>query len=471
MTKTKIVATVGPASNTDYVIESLITRGMDCARLNLSHGTHESHRTIINKLKRFREKHENPLSILADTKGPEVRIHPLNGGSLNLNRGQDVNLVFEKRTDLPSPVHVDYPDLGEDLSPGDEVLVGDGEIVLSVSSIELDRVICDVSDSGTLEGKKNITIPGRSFSLPSITEEDKKDLKFILDEEVDWLALSFVRTRQDIEEVRSFINRLDSDSNLPIIAKIETSEAASNIETIAREADGLMVARGDLAMAIGIEEVPFLQKRIIKLANRLAIPVVTATQMLETMINSPTPTRAEITDVANAVLDGTDAVMLSGETAIGSYPARAVSIMNKLAGKADLHSSRQFEEENYITGEEIIAPEIGRAACSMADRLNAKAIVTSTRSGYTARLVARFRPKVQIIAVTPTKSTYNQLALVWGVTPLLMEATKDTDEMINKSIETVKKSGLIKDDDLVVTTAGVPFAVEGTTNLIKATRV
>ncbi len=471
MTKTKIVATIGPASDSQPIIESLITSGMDCARLNLSHGSHEEHRETIAALKEAREKFARPLSIIADTKGPEVRISPTSGDSINLKQGQEINLVFTKESNKQSEIYVDYPEVGDELNPGDDMLVGDGEIVLSVSSISDDRIGCVVSTPGKLTGRKNLTVPGRSFSLPSVTDKDKKDLKFVVEEEVDWLALSFVRAASDIQNVRKFIKSVAPETEMPIVAKVETSEAAREVESIAEEADGIMVARGDLAMAIGIEEVPFLQKRIIKLANQLAKPVITATQMLETMIESPTPTRAEITDVANAVLDGTDAVMLSGETAIGSYPSKAVVTMNKLAGKADQHSTYSFEQGDYITNKERIPPEIGRAACSMADRLGARAIITSTKSGYTARLIARFRPKVQIIAVTPSLSTYNQLSLVWGVIPLLMETTKDTDDMIKKSSETAKEAGLIEDGDLVVTTAGIPFAVEGTTNLIKVNKV
>ena len=266
--------------------------------------------------------------------------------------------------------------------------------------------------------------------------------------------------------------RTSGVDEIPIIGRIETVEEVENIDAIAREADGLMVARGDLAMAIGMEEVPFLQKDIIRLANNQAVPVITATQMLETMISAPTPTRAEITDVANAVLDGTDALMLSGETAIGSYPVKSVSTMRKIARKADANFSPQESLDILPNGKmDKTAPEIGRAACSMADRLGAKAIITSTRSGYTGRLVARFRPRVPIIAVTPSRAVYNQLALVWGIKPIQVETTRDTDRMIEKSISSVKDEGYVERGDLVVVTAGVPFAVEGTTNLIKVEEV
>lgn len=471
MTKTKIVATIGPASNSKQVIQELLASGMDCARINLSHGTPESHKETMVALQRARENTGQPLSIMADTRGPEVRTTPTKTETLHLKQDEKVYLVTNEESQSSPALLVDYSGIGNEVHPGDEVIIGDGEISLNVKNITEDTITCKALSSGHISGKKKVTIPGKSFPLPSVTNEDIKDLKLMLNEGVDWLALSFVQDKDDITHIRSILKNRDLNAELPVMAKIETSEAANNIESIAREADGLMVARGDLAMAIGIEEVPFLQKQIIRLANKLAKPVVTATQMLETMIHSPSPTRAEITDVANAVLDGTDAVMLSGETAIGSYPALSVATMNKLAGKADQHFSHPLEERNYISGEQEIAPEIGRAACSMAVRLNAQAIITSTKSGYTARLIARFRPKVQIIAVTPSQSTYNQLALVWGVTPLLMKATKDTDEMIQKSISTVRKAGLVNKGDLVVTTAGVPFAVKGTTNLIKVNKV
>jgi len=471
MTKTKIVATIGPASEQRSVMERLLDLGMDCARINLSHGSHQSHKQTIAKLKKLRAERGRPLSIMADTRGPEVRITPINSGDLALQENEQIYLVTDRHSEFSPAVFVDYPDITAEIGPGTMLIVGDGEVTLSVKDISNSTIKCRVDAPGTISTKKKLTVPGKSFSLPSVTSQDIEDLKLILSEEVDWLALSFVRNSDDIMKVHEIIDDMKTGTPPPIIAKIETSEAASNIEEIAKTSDGLMVARGDLAMAIGIEEVPFLQKKIIRLANRLAKPVVTATQMLETMVHSPTPTRAEITDVANAVLDGTDAVMLSGETAIGSYPGASVGTMNKLAGKADQHFSPPLEQDGYITGEDRIAPEIGRAACSMADRLDARAIITSTKSGYTARLIARFRPKVPIVAVTPSELTYNQLSLVWGVTPLQMETTRDTDEMMKKSISTVRNAGMVNRGDLVVTTAGVPFAVKGTTNLIKVNRV
>lgn len=472
MSKTKIVATFGPASESPTVIQAMLSEGVNCARINLSHGNKRGHRKLISKLKRCRKDLDLSLSIVADTKGSEVRISPINRREVKLKEGDRVNLVTDKSA-KDEGFLVDFPEIGQLLSVGDEVIIGDGDLSLIVTSIGEGLIECQTLNSGTVSGRKKITLPGTSFPLPSITDQDKQDIDFAVSQGVDWIALSFIKKAADIEKARSVVNQVKSESeNTPIMAKIETVEAVKNIKEITREADGLMVARGDLAMALGMEEVPFLQKRIIRLANEMAKPVVTATQMLETMISAPTPTRAEITDVANAVLDGTDAVMLSGETAIGSYPVKSVITMRKLAEKAESHfPPTNTSGDNLNREKNETAPEIGRAACSMAERLDAEAIITSTRSGYTARLISRFRPKVQIIAVTPSKDVYERLAMVWGVSPVQVETTQDTDEMIEKSIRSVKQEGYINQGDPVVVTAGIPFAVEGTTNLIKVENV
>ncbi len=471
MGKTKIIATFGPASDSPPVMESMVTEGVSCARINLSHGTKEGHRELISNLKRIRDDREVPLSILADTKGPEVRLEPAVGEEVQLEDGDRVHLGTEE-TGEEEGFLVDFPGLPGLLDRGDQVIIGDGDLTLVVDSVGDTAVECRAASSGTVRGKQRITIPGTSFPLPPITDQDKEDIRFAVSEGVDWIALSFVKGPAEIRDAKEIIKEAGDGTTLPVMAKIETVEAVRNVEEIAREADALMVARGDMAMAIGLEEVPFLQKKIIRLANNLAKPVVTATQMLETMMHAPTPTRAEVTDVANAVLDGTDAIMLSGETAIGSYPTKTVATMRKIAEKAEANFSPSGNLEDEFDGEETrTAPEIGRAACSMAARLGAGAIITSTRSGYTARLVSRFRPRIPIVAVTPSRDVYNQLALAWGVEPLQVETTQDTDRMIEKSIRSVKEEGYVDDGDRVVVTAGVPFAVEGTTNLIKVDRV
>ena len=471
MSKTKIVSTFGPVSKSPPVIESMIDNGVNCARLNLSHGTKEEHSNLISNLKEIRNSKDIPLSIIADTKGPEVRIRPSEGGEVHLNEGDRVLITSTCESCEENSFICDYDDIKKFLEPGDSVVIGDGDLSLTVETISRRGVYCKAMSSGVITGRQRITVPGTSFPLPSVTEQDKEDIKFAVSEGVDWLALSFVKNGEGIKQTRDLVKET-SGADVPVIAKIETAEAVDNIERITSLADGLMVARGDLAVALGMEEVPFLQKKIIRLANNMAKPVVTATQMLETMMDAPTPTRAEVTDVANAVLDGTDAVMLSGETAIGSYPVKTVSTMRKISKKAEDNFSPTDNLVGQLDGKESeTAPEIGRASCSMAERLGARAIITSTRSGYTARLIARFRPEVQIIAVTPSKAVYNQLALVWGVKPIEMETTRNTDQMIEKSIDSAKDYGYIEKNDLVVVTAGVPFSVEGTTNLIKVEEV
>lgn len=472
MSKTKIVATFGPASDSPPVVRTLINEGVNCARINLSHGDEDGHEELISHLKKFRREMDVSLSIMADTKGPEVRIEPTSGEEIELEKGDEVVLVTAGSR-LEGDLSTEFEGLGGILSVGDELIVGDGDLSLTVSGEGSEAIKCKALGSGTIAGRQRITVPGKSFPLPSITDQDREDIKFAVDQDVDWIALSFIQSPDDIREAREIIEAASgSNKDIPVMAKIETVEAVENIEDITREADGLMVARGDLAMAIGLEEVPFLQKKIIHLANDMAKPVVTATQMLETMIEVSTPTRAEITDVANAVLDGTDALMLSGETAIGNYPVKTVTTMRKLAEKAESnfpHSNTSGKQLNSEKGQ--TAPEIGRAACSMAERLDARAIITSTRSGYTARLISRFRPRVRIIAVTPSKRVFNRLAMVWGITPIQVETTQDTDEMIEKSIRSVREEGYVDSGDRVVVTAGVPFAVEGTTNLIKVETV
>jgi pyruvate kinase len=472
MSKTKIVATFGPASDSPPVARTLVKEGVDCARINLSHGDEEGHRELISHLKKFRREMDVSLSIMADTKGPEVRIEPTSDEEIELVKGDEAVLVTDG-SQREGDLSTEFEGLGSVLSVGDELIVGDGDLSLTVSGEGAKAIKCKALGSGTIAGRQRITVPGKSFPLPSITDQDTEDIKFAVGQDVDWIALSFIKSSEDIREAREIINSASGpNQDIPVMAKIETVEAVENIEDITREADGLMVARGDLAMAIGLEEVPFLQKKIIHLANEVAKPVVTATQMLETMIEVPTPTRAEITDVANAVLDGTDALMLSGETAIGNYPVKTVTTMRKLAEKAESnfpHSDTSGKELNSEKGQ--TAPEIGRAACSMAERLGARAIITSTRSGYTARLISRFRPEVRIAAVTPSKRVFNRLAMVWGITPIQVETTQDTDEMIEKSIRSVREEGYVDSGDKVVVTAGVPFAVEGTTNLIKVETV
>ena len=473
LSRTKIVATLGPASEDRATIREMAQQGMDAARLNLSHGSREQHSGFIENIRSISSSLSTPLSIIADTKGPEIRVSPL-GEELYLEKNDHVDIIVDpagKPENNRNILIADSEIFLESVSEEDILLIGDGEIELQTLSVGETKVSCRVLNSGTVTDRKGLNIRGVDIPLPTITDQDKKDIRFAVRQGVDWLAISFVRNPEDINIARKLVKEEnETEEEILVIAKIETIKALENIEAIVQEADGIMVARGDLGMATDLEEVPFLQKQIIKLANRYAKPVITATQMLESMIRLPSPTRAEVTDVANAVLDGTDALMLSAETAAGSYPVRTIATMYRISEKAETHNlglKMGGEEMKTIEG---IAPAIGRAACSTAERLNAKAIITSTRSGYTARLISRFRPNVRIVAVTPSRKVYQQLALLWGVNPLLIEVIDNTDEMVDRSIETARNGGYINDGDLVVITAGVPFAVRGTTNLIKVER-
>lgn len=475
MTRTKIVATIGPSSNDRYSLEKMLRQGMSAARLNLTHSTHKEQSETISKLRKLSEDLQKPLAIIADTKGPEIQAKPSSNKKLTLSQGQKITISPSSEMSNPADLIVDFPHLHKYVNEGNIIFLGDGEIELKILDADFPSIECEALNGGSIEGKKGIHIPQIKLPLPTITKQDKQDIKFAVNQGVDWIALSFVQNVSDIREAKELLKSLkDEDNENPtlIIAKIETTKAVENIDEILDEADGLMVARGDLGMAVDMEDVPFIQKKIIRMSNCAAKPVITATQMLESMIDFPSPTRAEVTDVANAVLDGTDAVMLSAETAIGSYPVKTVSTMNKIAQKAESHQQEQNSFMDGIGTIEGTAPAIGRAACSIAKSINAAAIITSTRSGYTARLVSRFRRNSPIFAITPSPKVYNQLSLVWGVTPLEVNTTaNNTDEMIKASISTAGEKGYLEKGDRVVVTAGIPFAVRGTTNLIKVEEV
>ena len=470
MANTKIVATVGPSSYDPDVLRAMMESGLDTARINMTHTDKEKARDIIRTVDRIRTEERSSFSILADTQGPEIQVRTSTGDSMRVREGEQLS-VFP-REEKGASLLVDYPSLHRYLNKGNKIYLGDGEVELVVSEIDGERISCTVTYSGLIPSEKGIHIPDIRLPLPTITEKDREEISFLAKQGIDWLAVSFVRDAGDIQEARELL--LDEEENAEdptlIIAKIETTEALENIDEIIEEADGIMVARGDLGIAVDMEEVPFIQKQIIRLANRSAKPVITATQMLESMIEDPVPSRAEAADVANAVLDGTDALMLSAETAVGSFPVKTVQTMHMIAEKAETNQIglNVSEDSNKLEG---VAPAIGRSACAMADRLNAKAIISSTRSGYTARLIARYRPRLPILAVTPSIKVYRQLSLVWGVESLLIEDAENTDQMIKMSIKSAVEEGYLEDEDVVVITAGVPFAVRGTTNLIKVERV
>lgn len=469
MRHVKIVCTIGPASEQESTIKEMLQAGMDVARLNFSHGTRAEHGARIATLRRVAEQVGRPLGILLDTQGPELRVGQLPGGSVELEAGSRVVLGPEGVSGGPWPyVPVNYPALAEDVRPGDQILLDDGLIGLEVEEITTgkNQIVCRVQNSGTLASRKGINVPGREIKLPSLTEKDKEDIVYGLDRGIDFIAASFVRRAGDIAELKSFLE--GRGAAVWVIAKIENRAAVENLEEILEAADGVMVARGDLGVEIPAEEVPLVQKKIIRLANTLGKPVITATQMLESMIQHPRPTRAEASDVANAVLDGTDAVMLSGETAAGKYPVEAVATMARIVAQAEnaLPYRRLLARRSRTTAP-AVPDAISHASCTIAQDINAVAIITPTASGSTPRMVAKYRPRQPIIAATPDPGVQRRLTLIWGVTPLLVKPTSGTDAMITEAMRASLESGLVQEGDVTVVTAGVPAGIPGSTNLLK----
>ena len=488
MRRTKIVCTIGPATSKRGVMERLLRAGMDVARLNFSHGTHEEHAQVIANLRELAAKQNRPLAILQDLSGPKVRLGRFAAPFLTLKRGQEVaflptgELTGSELSDgtlcghafdpahctlLPLPV----PELLSSLKPGNTLLLDDGKITLRVTRCEGalatgDRVVwarCQVG--GEIKQLKGVTAPKVVFDVPTVTEKDLADLRFGLEHGVDWVAASYVRTAEDLLPLKAVMR--EAGRHVLLIAKIEKSEAVRNLDSILENVDGIMVARGDLGVEMPFDEVPIVQKYIIRRSNRAGKPVITATQMLESMMQNSRPTRAEATDVANAILDGTDAVMLSGETAAGQYPIEAVQTLVKIALRAE---DAFFKEQTFgsrLSPPSTVTEVVARATAGMADALNATAILCATTSGGTARMVARYRPHVPILGATTHKDTYHQLALTWGVIPHFIGPVRDTDSMMLSTIEAAQKVKLVKDGDRVVLTAGVPVNNPGTTNLIK----
>lgn len=462
--KTKIICTLGPASESKEVISQLISAGMNIARLNFSHGSHDEHRARINNLREAAREMGANIALMLDTKGPEIRLGTFKNGKVYLKEGQEFALSLVPVDGNENMVYVTYDGLNRLVTRGDRILLADGLIELEVKRVDSDRVVCTVINGGEISDKKGVNIPNKSLPLPAVTRKDVEDLLFGISMDIDFVAASFIRKASDVLEIRKILEE-NGASDVHIIAKIENREGVNNIDEIIRVSDGIMVARGDLGVEIPVEEVPLVQKYIIEKCNEAGKPVVTATQMLDSMIRNPRPTRAEATDVANAIFDGTDAIMLSGETAAGHYPVEAVKMMVKIARKAeDSISLKKRKEPSAI---KTITDAISHATCSIARDLEVKAIITSTKSGYTARAVAKFRPEVPIIAVTPRQKVTRTLQIVRGVWPLEVEDTRSTDEMFKEAVEGALKSGLVQKGDMVVITAGAPANVTGTTNLIR----
>jgi pyruvate kinase len=463
--RTKIVCTLGPSTADEDAIRGLIEAGMNVARVNFSHGTHDEHAQTIALVRRLAGEAGKPIAILGDLQGPRIRIGDL-PKSIYLKVGEDLTLVHEGR-ERPGEIPVTYDQLANDVRVGDRILINDGLIELVALEVKDGRVNARVLNGGELKSHKGLNLPGIQVSAPSITEKDTADIRFAVDQEVDYLALSFVRRAEDLEGLKAMIPKW-----LLVVAKIEKDVALQNIEAIIRATDAVMVARGDLGVELPFEAVPGAQKRIIRLANKFGRPVITATQMLESMIEHPRPTRAEASDVANAIMDGTDAVMLSAETAAGAYPRLAVEAMTRIIKEIEIHPpSLPFAGAEQ--GDGVVTTEVAIAAATVAavGMLGAPLVVVFTKSGFSARVVSSKRPPVPILALTDEARTYRQLALVWGVVPELVPHCADYDEMMDRAKGAVVNRELASGGDRIIVTAGVPFDMPGTTNLLKVETV
>lgn len=466
--KTKIVCTIGPASQSPEVLEQLIKNGMNVARLNFSHGSHEEHLEKIKTIKRIRRKLNVPLGLMLDTKGPEIRIGKFEEKEYFLKPDDIFTLTTRNIVGNKDIVSVSYEGLPQDVEKGSIISVDDGLIQLEVIEIkDGTEIVCRVQNNGVISNNKGVNLPGRVTNLPSITPKDVDDIKFGIENGIDMIAASFVRKKEDIYDIRKVLEDHGGEDIL-IISKIESQEGVDNADEIIEASDGIMVARGDLGVEIRTELIPLVQKEIIRKCNKAAKPVITATQMLDSMQRNPRPTRAETTDVANAIIDGTDCVMLSGETAAGKYPIEAVKTMRDICITTEL--SDDFEENIYkteIDREITTTNAISKSTCTIASQLKAKAIITCTASGNTAKAVSKFRPRTNIIACTIDEKVARRLSVSWGVYPIIVEKAHETDELIERAIVGALKENYVQEGDLTVLTAGIPLGVSGTSNLIK----
>jgi pyruvate kinase len=471
MRKTKIVCTIGPSSESLPMLKQLITAGMNVARLNFSHGDFEEHGNRIRNIRQACKELNCTVAILLDTKGPEIRTGKLQADSYELVQDEQIVLTTEEIIGDNRRLSITYKELPDDLHIGSTILIDDGLIGLTVVDIRGTEIDCRIVNGGTIKSKKGVNVPGVKISLPGITEKDANDIIFGIEQGVDFIAASFVRKASDVLEIRQLLERYDAQ-HIQIISKIENQEGVANLDEILEVSDGLMVARGDLGVEIPAEEVPLVQKNMIKKGNYVGKPVITATQMLDSMQRNPRPTRAEASDVANAIFDGTDAIMLSGETAAGKYPIESVQTMSRIAERAEhaLDYREMFVKQSSAQ-QRTITEAISQSVANSALDLEAKAIITPTESGYTARMVSKYRPKSAILAVTPNEQVMRRLCLIWGVIPIKGEDARNTDEMFQLAVDNSMKAGLIRLGDLVIITAGVPVGRSGTTNLMKVHHV
>ena len=466
MRKTKIICTLGPSTDKEGVLRELVANGMNVARFNFSHGSHEEHLGRLEKLKSIREELGLPVAALLDTKGPEIRLKDFKNGTEMLDAGQMFTLTTREVEGTKEICSITYKDLPQDVQPGGTIMLDDGLIKLQIQTVNDTDIVCKVLNSGKIKNKKGVNVPGVHLSMPYMSQRDRDDIVFGAQQGFDFIAASFVRTAQDVYDIRNLLNEYDSD--IRIIAKIENREGVNNIDSILAAADAVMVARGDLGVEIDFTELPGIQKTIIDRSFSFGKPIVTATQMLDSMIVNPRPTRAEISDVANAIYDGTSAIMLSGETAAGAYPVEALKTMSAIAERTEQENHSRFAPLTESTNGKIsVSDATAHAACLTAKDVNAAAIVTVSESGNTARLLSKYRPEQPIIACVMKEQVQRQLALSWGITPLMMSLAHSTDELIEMSTSLAKENGYLHNGELAVVTAGVPVGVSGTTNMIK----
>lgn len=466
MRKTKIICTLGPSTDKDGVLRELVANGMNVARFNFSHGSYEEHKGRLDNLKAIRAELGKPVAALLDTKGPEIRLKEFKNGVEMLEAGQTFTLTTREVEGTKEICSITYKDLPQDVHEGGTIMLDDGLIKLRITNVTDTDITCEVLNSGKIKNKKGVNVPGVHLSMPYLSQRDRDDIIFGVQQGFDFIAASFVRTAQDVYDIRNLLN--EYDSNIRIIAKIENREGVNNIDSILAAADAVMVARGDLGVEIDFTELPGIQKSVIDRSFSFGKPIVTATQMLDSMMVNPRPTRAEISDVANAIYDGTSAIMLSGETAAGAYPVEALKTMSAIAERTE--NEVHYRDNRLVdagNGQISVSDATAHAACLTAKDVNASAIVTVSESGNTARLLSKYRPAQPIIACVMNEQVQRQLAISWGITPLMMALAHSTDELIDMSTSLAKENGYLHDGELAVVTAGVPVGVSGTTNMIK----
>jgi pyruvate kinase len=469
MRKTKIICTIGPASESEEKLREIMLAGMNVARFNFSHGSHEEHKRKYDRIKKLRDELELPIAVMLDTKGPEIRLKDFENGKEELVTGQRFTLTSRDIMGTKDEVAITYKELTNDCKEGMTILLDDGLIELRVDEVTDTDIICTVINGGPISDKKGVNVPGAELTMPYLSEQDKSDIIFGCEQGFDFVAASFVRTKDDVLAIREILN--EKNSQMKIIAKIESTQGINNLESILQEADGIMVARGDMGVEVPFEEVPVIQKMMIKMAEAAGKYVITATQMLDSMIHHPRPTRAEVTDVANAIYDGTTAIMLSGETAAGDYPIEALKTMAKIAERteADIDYIGRLKKRDYAPSDDTTA--ISHATCNIAAEVDADAILTVTMSGFTASMVSMYKPNCQIIACTTNPTVCRQMNLMFGVLPLHIRQEDTADELFKEAISSAKNAGYLKSGDKVVLTAGVPLGIPGRTNMIRVEEI